>query len=58
MHFEIKEAGNARPSMLQSMISKLPDECDPKRGEAEMMARAVTAAAFGGWSSNFSPFAF
>ena len=41
--------------MLQSMISKLPDECDPKRGEAEMMARAVTAAAFGGKSRNFAP---
>ena len=50
--------GNARPSVLQSMISKLPDESDPKRGEAEMMARAVTAVVYGGKSLNFSPFTF
>ncbi|EDR09903.1 uncharacterized protein LACBIDRAFT_189790 [Laccaria bicolor S238N-H82] len=44
------ESGNARPSILQSMISNLPDESDPKRGEAEKMAKAVTAAAYGGGS--------
>ncbi|KIJ96912.1 hypothetical protein K443DRAFT_681925 [Laccaria amethystina LaAM-08-1] len=44
------EAGNARPSILQSMISKLPDESDPKRAEAEEMAKAVTGAAYGGGS--------
>ncbi|EDR09902.1 uncharacterized protein LACBIDRAFT_233802 [Laccaria bicolor S238N-H82] len=44
------KAGIARPSMLQSMISNLPDESHPMRAEAEMMAKAVTAAAYGGGS--------
>ena len=35
------------------MISKLPDESDPKRAEAEEMAKAVTASAYGGKSRNF-----
>jgi hypothetical protein len=30
------------------MISKLPDESNPKRAEAEEMAKAVTAEAYGG----------
>jgi len=30
------------------MISKLPDESDPKRAEAEEMVKAVAAAAYGG----------
>jgi hypothetical protein len=35
------------------MISKLPDESDPKRADAEEMAKAVTGAASGGKSRNF-----
>ena len=53
-----QEAGSARPSILQSMISNLPDESDPKRAEAEEMAKAVAATAYGGKSRNFFSFAF
>ena len=38
------------------MISKLPDESDSKRAEAEEMAKAVTASAYGGKSGFFFPF--
>ena len=39
------------------MISKFPHQSDPKRAEAEAMAKAVTAVAYAGKSRNFSPFA-
>jgi len=41
------------------MISKLPDESDQKRAEAEEVAKAVTAGVYGGKLRHFfSPFAF
>lgn len=42
---DLKE-GKARPSVLQSLIAKLPDEGDPKREEEEAMAKGVTAVAY------------
>jgi len=41
------------------MITKLPDESDPKRAEAEEVAKAVTAGVYGGKLRHFfspSPF--
>lgn len=34
------------------MLSKLPDDSDPKRVEAEEMVKAVAAAAYGGKSTS------
>ena len=35
------------------MISKLPDESDPKRAEAEEMAKAVAAVGYAGKLRHF-----